>query len=159
MSEWDKKLNELRKEGRVIYTFGGDTKESQSTPKIPDKNKTANRDRIFIELLKKQGLDTPEQEYKFHPERKWRFDFAYPEVKLAIEVEGGIYGQGKRCPTCKQRKLLNHGSISGIKRDLDKYNEATRLGWAVLRYPPDWLNKPETIDAIEEVHKNRRQHE
>ena len=31
------------------------------------------------------------QEYRFHPPRQWRFDFACPTKKLAIEIEGGHY--------------------------------------------------------------------
>lgn len=62
----------------------------------------------------------------FHPDRKWRFDFAIPAHKIAIEYEGGIFrqyegGQGA------------HGSAEAFTRDMDKYNEATILGWRVLR--------------------------
>ena len=31
----------------------------------------------------------PVREYIFHPKRKWRFDFYFPERKLAVEIEGG----------------------------------------------------------------------
>ena len=33
----------------------------------------------------------PELEYRFHPFRKWRFDFAWPEQKVAVEMEGGVF--------------------------------------------------------------------
>ena len=33
-------------------------------------------------------------EYRFHPSREWLFDFAIPEVKVGIEVEGGIWNGG-----------------------------------------------------------------
>ena len=60
-----------------------------------------------------------EREYRFHPTRKWRFDFAFPSQKLAIEIEG--FGR--------------HQTVSGYMADLEKYNEATRLGWRLLRFP------------------------
>ena len=31
------------------------------------------------------------KEFKFHPVRKWRFDYAVPEHKIALEVEGGVW--------------------------------------------------------------------
>jgi very-short-patch-repair endonuclease len=59
------------------------------------------------------------REYVFHPERKWRFDFAFPSVKLAIEIQG----RGK------------HQTIAGVRADCEKHNEALRLGWRVLWFP------------------------
>jgi very-short-patch-repair endonuclease len=56
------------------------------------------------------------REYRFHPERRWRFDFAFPSVKLAVEVDGRGHFRGK------------------MSTDYDKQNEATRLGWRVLRF-------------------------
>lgn len=62
-------------------------------------------------------------EHVFHPVRKWRFDFAWPEVKLAVEVEGGIWNSGR------------HNRPSGFIEDCVKYNAAVALGWRVLRFP------------------------
>jgi very-short-patch-repair endonuclease len=60
-------------------------------------------------------------EHKFHPTRKWRFDFAHLPTKTAIEIEGGIYSQGR------------HQRIQGFKDDAEKYFEAGLLGWRVFR--------------------------
>lgn len=65
------------------------------------------------------------EEYRFHETRKWRFDFAIitDGLKIAVEFEGSIHNpQG------------DHRSIRGIKRDVEKYNAATGLGWHVLRF-------------------------
>lgn len=62
------------------------------------------------------GLSDPEQEYHFHPVRKWRFDFAYPDKMLAIEVEGGTWNRGR------------HTRGQGFEDDCEKYNEAVVLG-------------------------------
>ncbi len=40
--------------------------------------------------IKRTGLPKPAREYRFHRERRWRFDFAWPDYKVAVEVEGGI---------------------------------------------------------------------
>lgn len=39
----------------------------------------------------KAGRYEPEfvREHRFHPTRRWRFDFAWPDEKVALEVEGG----------------------------------------------------------------------
>ena len=59
------------------------------------------------------------REYVFHPERKWRFDFAFPSLKVAIEIDG----RGR------------HQTVVGARNDCEKHNEAVRLGWRVIRFP------------------------
>ena len=66
-------------------------------------------------------------EYRFHGTRKWRFDFAHPGRRIAVEIEGGIFARGR----------LGHSTGVGIKKDMKKYNEAALLGWTVLRYMPE----------------------
>ena len=78
-------------------------------------------------LLKSEEYEF-ETEYKFHPERKWRFDFAFPKDKIAIEVEGGLFTQGR------------HTRGRGYIQDMQKYNAATILGWRVLRYGTGQIN-------------------
>ena len=59
------------------------------------------------------------KEFKFHPVRKWRFDYAVPEHKIALEVEGGVWTGGR------------HTSPKGFLGDIEKYNTATLMGWRV----------------------------
>jgi len=66
----------------------------------------------------------PQPEYKFHPTRKWRFDFAWPDFKVAVELEG--IGN----PSQKSR----HTTFTGYAADCEKYNAAAELGWRVFRY-------------------------
>ena len=61
-------------------------------------------------------------EHQFHPERKWRFDWAIPEKMIAIEYEGLMSEKSR------------HTTISGFTGDTEKYNAAQSLGWKVLRY-------------------------
>lgn len=69
------------------------------------------------------------REYKFHPRRMWRFDFAFPSVKVAIEIQG--YGRG-------------HISYTGMYQDYQKNNSAIRLGWSIIYLMSEDL-KPDNI--------------
>jgi hypothetical protein len=63
-----------------------------------------------------------QEEYKFHPERKWRFDWCIEPLKVAFEYEGIYSGQSR------------HTNQKGYSRDTEKYNAAVALGWKVFRY-------------------------
>lgn len=63
-------------------------------------------------------------EWPFHPTRKWRFDYAFPEYKVAVEIDGGLWTGGR------------HSGGTGQKRDLEKLNAAAQMGWLVLHYTP-----------------------
>lgn len=91
---------------------------------------------IWIHAIK--GPTDVVVEHKFHPSRKWKFDFAHIPSKTAIEVEGGIYTGGR------------HTRGSGYEKDCEKYNEATRLGWKVFRLTSKMVNSKEleTIAAF-----------
>lgn len=85
------------------------------------------------------GIRTPEKEFRFHPSRKYRFDFAFVDVRVAVEIEGGIWTHGA------------HARGKGIIRDMDKYNEAARLGWRVFRFTPKQLRTGEAQAYVKGV--------
>lgn len=62
--------------------------------------------------------------------RKFRFDWAIPSEKIAIEYEGLF---GKMCQFCKMTKS-GHLTVQGYDKDCIKYNLAAIEGWRVLRY-------------------------
>ncbi len=78
-----------------------------------------------------------EQEYRFHPTRKWRFDFAHPERMIGIEVEGLSRGKSR------------HTTFEGYRRDCEKYNEAAIMGWCVLRFTDREITKGTALRTIE----------
>lgn len=79
----------------------------------------------MIELIcKLNNLPMPIPEYKFHPYRKWRIDFAWPHYKLAVEIEGGVWIKGR------------HNRGKGFLSDMEKYNELNRMGWHLFRFTP-----------------------
>ncbi len=92
---------------------------------------------LFCALCRQYGLPEPKAEYRFHPLRRWKFDWCWPELFLALEQEGGIYGRGKKCPACGRRPVGAHSSIANMKRDIEKYREAAILGYLVIRCLPD----------------------
>lgn len=52
----------------------------------------------MAQLCADAGLPQPEQEYKFHATRRWRFDYAWAQYKIALEVEGAarLWSRGNR---------------------------------------------------------------
>ncbi|OFX05203.1 MAG: hypothetical protein A3E78_09205 [Alphaproteobacteria bacterium RIFCSPHIGHO2_12_FULL_63_12] len=66
-------------------------------------------------------------EYRFCTGRKWRFDFALVGLKIALEVEGGVWSGGR------------HTRGAGYESDCEKYNAATAMGWRVLRFTAKML--------------------
>ena len=97
---------------------------------------------LLVEILK-SGIPIPIKEYRFHPVRRWRFDLAFLESKLAVEVEGGIWTYGR-----------HNRAISFIK-DMEKYNEACLLGWNLLRFTTDMVKKGESIKIISKFFKEQ----
>jgi very-short-patch-repair endonuclease len=79
------------------------------------------------------------KEYRFHPTRRWRFDFAWPEVKLAVEVEGGIFINGA------------HTRGAHFQSDCEKYAEALVLGWRVLRVEGEMIREGRALDYIQKL--------
>lgn len=90
--------------------------------------------------MKAVGLE-PETEYKFHPKRRWRSDFAFPDKKLLVEYEGGIYANGR------------HTRGKGFENDCEKYNNAALLGYTVLRFTQKPVKSGEALQMIEALLK------
>lgn len=63
-----------------------------------------------------------EREYPFMHSRNWRFDYAIPSLKIALEYQGGVFMKSKS----------GHSNIAGQTRDWEKFNEAQVRGWIVI---------------------------
>ena len=96
----------------------------------------------FLFQIKACGLPTPEREHRFHPTRRWRFDFAYPDRLLAIEIAGGVWTGGR------------HTRGSGFTKDCEKYSEAAILGWRILHFTTAQVNSGQAIEMLERCHKS-----
>jgi very-short-patch-repair endonuclease len=89
-------------------------------------------------LWKYYKLPIPESEHQFYPGRKWRIDYCYPDVKLAIELEGGLWNIGR------------HNRPVSMIKDMEKYNALTESGWFLLRYTPQKID----YEQIKRVYYN-----
>ena len=78
----------------------------------------------------------PVPEYRFHPTRKFRFDYAWPMQMLACEIEGGLWTQGR------------HSRGKGAIADLEKYSEAAILGWRLIYATPQELDNGVCLDRV-----------
>ncbi len=77
------------------------------------------------------------REYRFHADRKWRFDFAWPTTRLALEVDGGTWSGGR------------HVTGSGYAADIEKANAAALAGYRVLRVTPSMVESGAALALIE----------
>jgi hypothetical protein len=101
----------------------------------------SSREEQFLDAWKEhspfgpEGM--PEREYRFHPERGWRFDFAWPSLKVAVEIQG--LGGG-------------HQSISGLRRDAEKFRAGLLDGWVIIPMTSPCLgSKAKLEDAVHYV--------
>ena len=78
-------------------------------------------------------------EHSFYPGRRWRIDFAIVDLKIGIEIEGGVFSGGR------------HTRGAGFVADIEKYNSAATLGWVILRFTPQDLNKITTFETVKKV--------
>jgi very-short-patch-repair endonuclease len=97
---------------------------------------TPCQDKFFLAALAQAGIPAPVAEFRFHPIRKWRMDFAWPEHKVFLEIDGGIWISGR------------HTRAPAMLKSWEKENAAAVQGWRVLRCQPKDCTMPETINAI-----------
>ncbi len=88
------------------------------------------------------GLPRFEREYKFHPDRKWRFDFFLEG--WGIEIQGGGWEKGGGGH--------NRNPIA-MWRDYEKYNAAMEMGIKVLLYTGDQIGNGVAVNQLERIFK------
>lgn len=97
----------------------------------------------FVFQISAAGLPVPEREYHFaKPERRWRFDLAYPTRGLAVELEGVVRGESYQLGG-------RHVSVKGFMDDIEKYGHAFALGWSVLRIMHRQIDSGEALQLLE----------
>ena len=85
---------------------------------------------FLVDLRIKAAKLTPAQrECPFLTNRRFRFDFAWPHKKIALECEGAVWVGGR------------HTRGTGFIKDCQKYNLAVLNGWKVMRYTPDMIDE------------------
>lgn len=89
------------------------------------------------------GLPNPDKEVLFHPTRKWRLDYAWPALKIGLEIHGGNHSNGR------------HVRGAGFAEDRAKMNEAQLCGWLILECTPD--NIPSMREWLDRAFSLRKQ--
>lgn len=111
--------------------------------------------------MKAAGLPAPETEYRFGAHacggpgkglkarladarlKDWRFDFSWPDLMIAVEVEGGGWTGGR------------HTRGSGFAKDMQKYHHAIRLGWSLYRCDGALIRSGDALQVIEQLVKGK----
>ena len=104
---------------------------------------TSKGEQLFIDQLMWDQLDIPKAEYRFLKKRRFRFDFAWPDRMMAVEIEGGVWSGGR------------HTRGKGYTRDLEKYNLATLHGWKVYRFTTQDVTSGTAISFMKNILINK----
>ena len=111
--------------------------------------KQSHLERSFAQWLEEQpDIPRPVTEHPFAaPARRWRFDFAWPHHKVAVEVDGLLFSGRAR-----------HQTVSGVHADAAKYEAAQLLGWVVYRVPGGWVTdrRAQTMDTLRQMLTRRQ---
>lgn len=101
--------------------------------------KSALEDRFEQQLRTLKGIPPHVRELRFAPGRKWRFDFAWPFLRLAVEIDGGEWSGGA------------HSRGEGMVIDCEKRAHALLLGWRVLRVVGTQVRNGEALAWTEQL--------
>jgi len=86
-------------------------------------------------MLQASNIDGWVREYKFNPDKPWRFNFCWEKEKFAVEIyKGG-----------------NHVRSGGITRECEKYNDAVLLGWRILLVTKSQVKSEQVLEWIREA--------
>lgn len=98
----------------------------------------------FALQLRARRIDGWEREHLFARPRRWRFDFAWPEFKLAVEIDGGTWSGGR------------HTRGAGFAKDCEKMNAAQLAGWVVFRGDSGMVRDCSLVETVERALEQRR---
>lgn len=132
----------------MSYNFSEDTKkENKDNPDFvavfgqPEDGRLSAVSELEISAFNilSQLDPIPVREHRFHSVRKWRFDFAYPDFMIAVEIEGGTRNNGR------------HNRHEGFTADCEKYNTAVVMGWRVLRFTSEMVSHGQLKATVEKA--------
>lgn len=105
------------------------------------KKKLSRKEELELKVsrqLSMANIPPWETQLRFKPPRLWRFDFAWPEHMVALEVNGGTFMSGKN-------KHTNGARLHG---EYEKLNAAQTLGWVVLQCDAKHVSKGEVVTFV-----------
>ena len=97
-------------------------------------------EQAFLTRWRQLARDAPEpvSEYRFHPVRRWRLDYAWPDERVAVELQGGVWTGGR------------HVRGGGYRSDCEKLNALQSAGWRVYYVTAGMLDE-DPVAIIEMV--------
>jgi len=142
----DKHLNQLKNDGRIRGYKCATQQKRKNIPQqkqnnIPSQKRSKEKEWLAwnllfwanehaVELATEYLFDEPTAKERNKlindKKRKWRFDWAFYSLRIAVEYEGGIFSQ-------YNGKKSGHHTAKHYTKDTDKYNRAQALGWRVIR--------------------------
>lgn len=114
-------------------------------PRKSTGHKSKLEEKVWSDLVAMGLHEGCQRQYKFHPDRQWKADFAwckseYGPTYIMLEVNGGTYIQGS-----------NRGAHSRGPRqreDYEKWSEASLLGWTLILVDSVDVRKGVHIDRV-----------
>jgi hypothetical protein len=92
--------------------------------------------RHFALLCAVHEIPEPIFEYHFLKGRRFRFDYCWPKLKVAIDQDGGTWIRG------------HHANPKQMGVDREKSNLAALHGWRFFRFTPAQIRSGEAIEWI-----------
>jgi len=109
------------------------------TSRLENLSMTSRLENLLEQHIRAYKLPKPERNYKGIKNRRLEFDFAWPAIKIAVEVQGGVWKKG------------GHTSGKGVTRDCEKMCLAQLEGWILLPVTGDHVKEGKAIDWIVEA--------
>lgn len=126
--------------------------KDQGKPKLYE----SHLERLLQQQLDLSEIDGYEREYRFILDhvgtgpgvrhrikqagfKDWRFDFAWPNLQFAVEIEGATPSGGR------------HQRIYGFLDDIEKYHVAIDMGWTVYRTSGPLIINGKALQLIEKM--------
>jgi len=100
---------------------------------------------LLLTQIRQARLPEPEQQVAIIPRRRYKFDFVYPRLMVAIEVDGGTWKQ------TGQGRSAGHAHPARITHDNEKRNIARLLGWRVFQFDTTAINDGSALEMVREL--------
>ena len=83
-------------------------------------NDSADMFLFAMRMFADDNMNQYQREHRFDAARRWRFDYAWPSQRVAVEIDGGQW--------------VRNGGRHNRDSDREKLNQAAAQGWRVLRF-------------------------
>lgn len=122
--------------------------------KLPPRSGGSSVEADARSLIIAAGLPAPNEQYHFDPARpRRRADLAWPQrgIRVLVEIDGGSWGTGRKCPLCKRSQTGAHTTGKGYERDRERDADAIILGWTVLRFTPTMVYDGRMVSILRKI--------